>query len=156
MLKKILPGTRGGSASVSHPRYICRALQRGDTVELTCASLAAGGDGVCKTDDGLVVFVPRALPGERLVARMVNVKRKYASGELLRTVTPSADAVSPPCKYFSRCGGCTWQSLSYDAQLFAKESSVKEALRRIGRVTRQGALRVWYSRVAQPMAPTTS
>ena len=73
---------------------------------LKIESLGAGGDGVATSPEGMPVFVPLALPGER-VAVEINEGR----GKLLRVVEPSIDRVKPVCAHFSQCGGCTLQHL---------------------------------------------
>jgi 23S rRNA (uracil1939-C5)-methyltransferase len=102
------------------------------TVELQCTSLAFGGRGVCRGDDGKVVFVPFALPGERLRARITARKAKHDEAEHLHTLSPSPDATEPRCPHFRDCGGCSLQHLALKAQLEAKAGHVRDALRRVG------------------------
>jgi len=100
-------------------------------VEIT--GIAAGGDGVGRTE-GMVVFVPRTMPGDVATVRLARSKR-FARGELVSLEVPSPDRVTPPCPHYTadRCGGCQLQHLSYDAQLRAKGMIIADALRRIGR-----------------------
>ena len=106
-------------------------IERGTRLEI--ASIAAGGDGVGRTE-GMVVFVPRTAPGD--VAR-VNIARakRFARGQLLSLDEPSPARVDPPCPHYTmdRCGGCQIQHLTYEAQLSAKAVIIGDALRRIGR-----------------------
>ena len=106
-------------------------IDRGARLEI--ASIAAGGDGVGRTE-GMVVFVPRTAPGDVARVRIARAKR-FARGELLSLDEPSAARVDPPCPHYSidRCGGCQLQHLSYDAQVAAKGVIIGDALRRIGR-----------------------
>jgi len=106
-------------------------IDRGARLEI--ASIAAGGDGVGRTE-GMVVFVPRTAPGDVARVRIARAKR-FARGELLSLDEPSPARVEPPCPHYSidRCGGCQIQHLSYDAQLAAKAVIIGDALRRIGR-----------------------
>jgi 23S rRNA (uracil1939-C5)-methyltransferase len=100
---------------------------------LSITSIAAGGDGVGRTD-GVVVFVPRTAPGDVARVRLSRAKR-FARGLLLSLDEPSPDRVEPPCPHYTgdRCGGCQLQHLRYDAQLVAKRAIIGDALRRIGR-----------------------
>ena len=101
------------------------------TLEIT--ALAAGGDGVGRTD-GMVVFVPRTAVGD--IARVrVTPAKKFGRGVLLGLDRESPDRVAPPCAHYvmDRCGGCQVQHLSYDAQLRAKRTIIGDAVRRIGR-----------------------
>ena len=90
----------------------------GEVVEVECT--AFGGRGVCKLpDSGFVIFCERAVPGERLLARVTAVKRGGRSAEAVKLslVRASPDRIDAPCPHFDRCGGCTWQDLAYPAQL---------------------------------------
>ena len=93
-------------------------IERGARLEI--ASIAAGGDGVGRTE-GMVVFVPRTAPGDVARVRIARAKR-FARGELLSLDEPSPSRVDPPCPHYSidRCGGCQLQHLSYHGQLAAK------------------------------------
>jgi 23S rRNA (uracil1939-C5)-methyltransferase len=96
-------------------------------------SIAAGGDGVGRTD-GLVVFVPRTAPGDLARVRLRR-GRHFARGSLDRVVRPGPDRIDAPCIHYTRdrCGGCQLQHLSYGGQLAAKRAIIHDALRRIGR-----------------------
>jgi 23S rRNA (uracil1939-C5)-methyltransferase len=100
---------------------------------LEIASIAAGGDGVGRTE-GVVVFVPRTAPGDVARVRLARAKR-FARGELISLEESSPARVEPPCPHYTadRCGGCQLQHLSYEAQLGAKRAIIGDALRRIGR-----------------------
>jgi 23S rRNA (uracil1939-C5)-methyltransferase len=106
-------------------------IERGERLEI--ASIAAGGDGVGRTD-GMVVFVPRTAPGDVARVRVGRAKR-FARGQLLSLDESSPSRVEPPCPHYThdRCGGCQIQHLSYEAQLAAKGVIIGDALRRIGR-----------------------
>jgi 23S rRNA (uracil1939-C5)-methyltransferase len=99
---------------------------------LDITSIAAGGDGVAR-HDGLVVFVPRTAPGDRVVAR-VQVKGRLGRGTLVRVEREGPGRVAPACAHYvrDRCGGCQLQHLTLDAQRAAKALMVRDALLRIG------------------------
>ena len=82
--------------------------------------------------NGVVVFVSGPLPGERARVRVVQVKPKYAVGEVVAYETQSDHRAKPFCAVFGTCGGCQVQHLAYPAQLAWKEQIVRNALRRIG------------------------
>jgi 23S rRNA (uracil1939-C5)-methyltransferase len=102
-------------------------------VILKIDSLAYGPYGVGRRE-GRVVLVPLTVPGDEAEVRIVEEKSNYDLGELLHLVRPSPQRQQPPCPYVGRCGGCPWQQVRYDAQLSAKEKSVEDALRRIGKL----------------------
>ncbi len=103
------------------------------TIELT--NIAPTGEAIGRTEDGLVVFVPYALPGETAEVEIVHRRKNFARGRLLRTVQTAPDRVTPPCAYFGACGGCQWQHMAYPAQLRFKTQIVKEQLTRFGKIS---------------------
>lgn len=102
---------------------------------LTIESIAAGGAGVARLEDGRVAFVARTAPGDLVEARVVERKRRYVRAEPVRVLEASPQRRDAPCPHYARCGGCTIEHLQYAAQLEAKRAIVHEALRRIGGVT---------------------
>ncbi|MFW6198475.1 MAG: class I SAM-dependent RNA methyltransferase, partial [Acidobacteriota bacterium] len=112
--------------------------QRGEEHEVEIHDLAFGGNGVGRLastegQGGMVVFVPRAAPGDRLRVRLDRVKKRHAEGSLVAVEEPGPGRIEPPCPHYEEgCGGCTWQHLGYDAQLAAKEKIVRDSLERIG------------------------
>lgn len=104
-----------------------------ETIDLSVQSIAAGGDGVGRSE-GLVVFVPRTAPGDVARVRIQPAKR-FARGHLESLIVPSAQRVEPPCKHYrdDDCGGCQLQHLVYDAQLEAKRVIVRDAITRIAK-----------------------
>jgi 23S rRNA (uracil1939-C5)-methyltransferase len=100
--------------------------------ELDITAIAAGGDGVAR-HEGLVVFVPRTAPGDRVRAEIVP-RGRFAQGRLREVTRGSPQRIRPPCTHYERdkCGGCQLQHLTYDAQREAKGVIVRDALVRIG------------------------
>ncbi len=96
-------------------------------------SLTYGPYGVARKD-GQVILVPQTAPGDEAEVRIVEAKSNYSVGEITRLIKPSPFRQSPPCPYAGECGGCPWQQVQYEAQLRAKEKSVEDALRRIGKL----------------------
>lgn len=105
--------------------------QQGETIELTITDLSSSGDGLGRWQER-VVFVPDTVPGDEVRARLVQAKPTFGRAKLRQMVTPSAERVRPPCIVADKCGGCQWQSVSYPAQLAAKQQQVNDALTRIG------------------------
>ena len=106
-------------------------LQRGEIVELDLHSWGRLGEAMA-TRDGDDVFVFGGIPGERVEAEIVAIRRKYLAAQVTRVISPSPHRVEPPCAYFGECTGCQWQHLRYDAQLDAKRDIVRDALKRVG------------------------
>ncbi len=100
---------------------------------LEIESLAYGPHGIGRVDHQ-VIMVPATVPGDKISARLTDSKGNYAFGEIVRVLQPSPLRQTPPCPYVNDCGGCPWQQVQYAAQLKAKEQSVADALRRIGKL----------------------
>jgi 23S rRNA (uracil1939-C5)-methyltransferase len=107
------------------------AVAKGQELELEVDSLAYGGRGVARYGE-LVVFVARALPGDRVRARVTKFKRRYAEARTVELLEPGPGRVEPRCAHFGTCGGCAWQDLDYAEQLRHKQAQVDDALRRLG------------------------
>lgn len=106
-------------------------VRSGDTVDVTIDRLAQGGRGVAR-HEGFVLFVSRALPGDRVRARITRVKRSYAESIAEQILSPGDKTVDHQCD--PDCGACTWQRLPYDEQLSIKSDLVREAIERVGGV----------------------
>ena len=106
----------------------------GDVHELELSGVTHDGRAVARPGDGPVVFVQGGLPGQRVLARLTAVKKRLAEARLLELITPAADERPAPCPHAAECGGCTWQSLPYPAQLIWKRRLLTDALIRIGHV----------------------
>lgn len=103
------------------------------TVSVAIEAIAAGGDGVGRSD-GLVVFVPRTAPDD-VVTATISGKGHFARGSLRTVQSESPQRVSPPCPHYTRerCGGCQLQHIGYQSQLAAKQRIIADAVRRIGK-----------------------
>jgi 23S rRNA (uracil1939-C5)-methyltransferase len=108
-----------------------RITQQGDRVTLSLTSWGRLGEAMAEFD-GHNVFVAGGIPGEKVVAEVVKIHRKYVSAKVVAVIDASPDRVEPPCPYYGECTGCQWQHLSYDAQLKTKREKVTDALQRVG------------------------
>jgi 23S rRNA (uracil1939-C5)-methyltransferase len=100
--------------------------------EVRITGIAAGGEGVGRLADGRAVFVHRTAPGDRAEVRLKHEHARWARARLVRLLERSPERRDPPCPHYARCGGCTLEHLTYDAQRRAKSDIVGQALRRIG------------------------
>lgn len=85
--------------------------------------------------ENFVVFVPFVIAGERVEAEIVEVKRRYATADLVRVIVPSPQRVPPHCPYYANCAGCQYQHVGYAHQLAMKQAQIKDVFQRIGRMT---------------------
>jgi tRNA/tmRNA/rRNA uracil-C5-methylase (TrmA/RlmC/RlmD family) len=102
-------------------------------IELVTGAIAAGGGCVARAEDGRVVFVRHALPGERVRARVTSETTSFLRADAEEIVDPSPDRVAPPCPHAGpgRCGGCDWQHVSVSAQRGLKAALISEQFRRL-------------------------
>lgn len=99
----------------------------------------AGAEGMAVAKvDGLVVFVPFVVPGDVVDIQLYKKKKNYAEGRAVRFHKESPLRVAPVCPHFGVCGGCKWQTMSYEAQLEAKQRQVRDNLERLGSVDCSG------------------
>ena len=98
-----------------------------EVVELKIETLSNLGAGIAKPD-GWVVFVPFALPGERIRAKVWRNEANCSHADLVEILDPSPDRIEPHCRHFTICGGCQYQHLPYEKQLEWKTRQVRELL----------------------------
>lgn len=108
-------------------------IEKNSLVECEITALALGGRGVARVG-GMVLFVERGLPGQRVLARVDRVKKRFAEARTEEILTPSPAQVEPFCPHFGVCGGCLFQDLDYAEQLRWKARQVADSLARIGGV----------------------
>ncbi len=103
-------------------------------LNLVIQEIAFGGRGLGRLEDGRVVFVPFVAEGEAVRVEPVREHKSYLEARLAAVETPSPHRVTPPCPYFGRCGGCSYQHLDAATQADLKRRQVEQVLRRVGRL----------------------
>lgn len=106
-------------------------IRKEDLVELWVDNLAFGGEGIARID-GFVIFVKGAIPGDRIMARVLKKRRGYANAVIVEILDPSPDRIESPCPYHGYCGGCNYQHLNYNCQVKYKREHVLDSINRIG------------------------
>ena len=102
-------------------------------VEIVLTALSYGGEAIGRYN-GRAVFVPFALPGETVSARIIEDRKNFARAELVDVVKASPERIAPRCQHFGVCGGCHYQHLPYPAQLKLKTDILRDQLMRIGKI----------------------
>jgi 23S rRNA (uracil1939-C5)-methyltransferase len=104
-----------------------------ELVDLELTAMAHGGSAVGR-HAGRVLFVPFAIPGEKVRVEVVEMHDRWARARLLEVLVPSPHRVEPPCPYFGpgHCGGCHLQHIGYDAQAEFKQQVLADQLARVG------------------------
>ncbi len=101
--------------------------------QVTIVDAGAEGAAVAKPEER-VVFVPFGAPGDVVDIEVFKKKRNYFEGRIRKIHTYSDKRTEPDCRHFGLCGGCKWQHLDYEWQLFYKQKQVKDNLERIAKV----------------------
>ena len=109
-------------------------MQKNDLITVTCQRLGSNGEGVASAE-GVTLFVPNFLVGERALVKVLAVKDKVAYGKVEELYTPAEQRVRPACAVFQKCGGCQLQHLKYRYQLTFKTDLVKNTLKKIGGIS---------------------
>lgn len=94
----------------------------------------AKGVSVAKAPDGKVIFIPNVVPGDVVDVQTMKKRKAYYEGKATTIHEFSTDRVEVVCDHFGACGGCKWQNMHYDKQLFYKNQEVYNNLKRIGKI----------------------
>lgn len=108
-------------------------MNKNDIIRLEITDMTADGSGVGKTEKE-VVFVPDTAIGDICDVRILKVKKNLCYGKIENIIEESKDRVDSVCKVSSRCGGCVYRHISYEAELKVKRKKVFDAVTRIGKV----------------------
>ncbi|MCQ2140380.1 MAG: 23S rRNA (uracil(1939)-C(5))-methyltransferase RlmD [Bacteroidales bacterium] len=100
--------------------------------DIKIENVAAEGKAIAHAEDGTVIFVEFAVPGDIVDIRVTKKKKNYMEGYVVKMKQPSEHRLKPFCSHFGVCGGCKWQPLPYQLQLEAKQQQVYDQLVRIG------------------------
>ena len=106
-------------------------LAKNQCFEMTCDAFGQDAQGVCR-HEGMAVFVPGLLPGERALVRIVKPEKRYAFGRVEKLLEKSPSRTEPFCPIYKRCGGCVCQHMTYEASLAFKRQQVQDLLQRVG------------------------
>lgn len=103
------------------------------TIEkVTIEDAGAKGKSITRLENGLVLFVEGAVPGD-VCDVLVHKKRKsFLEGKPIKFHSYSDKRIEPKCEHFGLCGGCKWQFMDYKHQLKYKQKEVVDSLTRIG------------------------
>ncbi len=99
--------------------------------EIFIDSLNSQGQGVGR-DNGKVVFITGAVPGDKVLIKITFENKKYSVGKIVKVILPSESRINPPCELANHCGGCSLQFMDYEKQLKVKNDTVIEAFVRVG------------------------
>ncbi|GGH03502.1 tRNA (uracil-5-)-methyltransferase [Polaribacter pacificus] len=92
----------------------------------------ARGKTIAKAPDGRVIFLTNTVPGDVVDIETGRKRKAYYEGKAIHFHKYSDKRTTPVCEHFEYCGGCKWQHMNYEDQLFYKEKEVTQNLSRIG------------------------
>ncbi|WP_339196196.1 23S rRNA (uracil(1939)-C(5))-methyltransferase RlmD [Solibacillus sp. FSL R5-0449] len=108
-------------------------IKKNDRQTVYIEDLTHDGNGVAKID-GYPLFIQGALPGETAEIHVMKTLKNYGFAKVVNILEKSPDRVEAPCVYFSQCGGCQLQHLSYEGQLKWKQNMVSNVMKRLGKI----------------------
>lgn len=103
------------------------SLKKNDEVELEIIDNGMNFEGIARVDNK-VVFVPGAIKGEKVLARIIKVNNSFCIAKIQEIKEKNKQRVEPFCSAYKRCGGCSGQHISYEKQLQIKKDIVKSVL----------------------------
>ncbi|GGI68717.1 23S rRNA (uracil(1939)-C(5))-methyltransferase RlmD [Shewanella gelidii] len=106
-----------------------RTKQLSPRLPLQIEQLDHLGAGISQ-HQGKVVFIPNTLPGEDVIAQLVEQKKSYARGRVIEITKQSPDRVQPACEYYGQCGGCDMQHLHVAKQRQHKQKALADIISR--------------------------
>ena len=101
---------------------------------LEVVDAGAKGKSIAKAPDGRVVFLSNAIPGDVVDVQTFKKRKNFFEGTATKFHKYSSKRTEPVCEHFGICGGCKWQHMGYEHQLFYKQKEVENNLKRIGGV----------------------
>lgn len=101
---------------------------------ITVLDAGAKGVSVAKAPEGQVIFIPNVVPGDVVDVQTLKKRKSYFEGKAIKFHEYSTHRTEPVCQHFGTCGGCKWQNMKYEQQLFYKNQEVYNNLKRIGKI----------------------
>ncbi len=103
-----------------------RRKVKAKTYELDIETLSHEGRGISHFDNK-IIFTRGALPGEKVIANRSLSRAKFEEADVVEILTSSPDRIEPKCAVYGICGGCSFQHLSSENQINAKQTWLRSA-----------------------------
>lgn len=108
-------------------------MKKGDILSnILVENMAAEGKCLSRLEDGRVLFIEGAAPGDRVDVQLLKIKSSFLEGRAVAIHEYSSLRTTPFCQHVGLCGGCKWQHLGYEKQVEFKQQQVIDNLQRIG------------------------
>ena len=110
-----------------------KTIKKNDELEVEIIRQGINGEGIAVID-GLIIFVPFALVGERVLVHIINDKNSFLIAKIIKVIKQSENRVEPECPYFFKCGGCDLQHMDMHCQNQLKQKIVYDNLKKIAKI----------------------
>ena len=109
-------------------------LKKNDYLELEITDTDKNGNGISHASNGMAVFVKNACAGDKVLAKIIKTTKSYAVAIIDKLMEASSDRNVGGCSVASKCGGCVFQHITYEAECKFKVESINSAFERIGKL----------------------
>ncbi len=123
--------------NICYDCYFCAMSRKNKNQVFTNVEVidaGAKGKTVAKAPDGRVIFLPNAVPGDVVDVQTFKKRKSYYEGKAVAFHTLSDKRTESQCEHFGTCGGCKWQHMGYEHQLYYKQKEVTNNLTRLGHI----------------------
>lgn len=110
-------------------------LKKGERFQVDIEGITHAGEGVGRCQ-GFTLFIPGTVPGDLVLAEVIELKKNYARARLLEVTEESLFRRKPKCTHFAGCGGCRLQHVEYSELLRIKKELVRDSLSRLAGLDR--------------------
>ena len=105
-------------------------LEKNVVYEAVITDYTAEGQGIAHIE-GITVFIPNAIAGERVRVRIETVRKTWAAGKITELLEKSPHRVNRQCPVAKLCGGCDFWHMDYEEETRLKADRVKTCLNRL-------------------------
>ena len=71
-----------------------------------------------------VTFIDKVVPEDIVEVELTKEKKKYNEAKLIKIIKPSPLRIDAKCPYFSKCGGCQFQNITYENTIKYKKEKI--------------------------------
>ena len=104
-------------------------MKKGQVIEGVIERVDFPNKGIIRMEDGKQVIVKNGIKGQKVLASINKVRKGKCEGRLLEILEKSSiELPEAGCTHYGICGGCTYQSLPYEQQLYMKADQVKKLI----------------------------
>ena len=105
-------------------------MKKNDVLVGTVSAYGSEGEGIVKLD-GITVFLPYAIPGEKVRFKVLKVQKNIAFARIEEVLAPAEERARVKCPAYKKCGGCQLMHVEYSAQLNFKRDLIANCFKRI-------------------------